>query len=171
MFGAGPIGLLTMIAARLGGAASTTVVDIAAAPLAFAKRLGADRVIDVAAGTGDLDRASAETPLDVAFEVSGTPAGLASAIGTVRRGGIVVQVGNLPGGAVPVPANAVMAKEIDLKGTFRFAEEFFDAVELIVSGKVDVMALVTAERPLSEAPDAFRLALDRSRSVKVVLTA
>jgi L-idonate 5-dehydrogenase len=34
-----------------------------------------------------------------------------------------------------------------------------------------VLSLVTAERPLSTAPDAPRLALDRSQSVKVVLTA
>ena len=56
----------------------------------------------------------------MAFEVSGTAAGLASAIGSVRRGGIVVQIGNLPGGQISVPANAVMAKEIDLRGSFRF---------------------------------------------------
>ena len=40
-----------------------------------------------------------------------------------------------------------------------------------LSGEIDVMRLVTAQRPLSDAPDAFRLALDRSQSVKVVLTA
>jgi L-idonate 5-dehydrogenase len=114
---------------------------------------------------------AADLGFDVAFEVSGTAAGLASAIGTVRRGGTVVQIGNLPGGAMPVPANAVMAKELDLKGTFRFGREYEEAVSLIVSGGVDVLKLVTAERPLSDAPEAFRLALDRSQSVKVVLTA
>ena len=64
-----------------------------------------------------------------------------------------------------------MAKELDLVGTFRFGEEFFEAVELIVEGKIDVLKLVTGEYRLSEAPEAFRMALDRSRSVKVVLTA
>ena len=64
-----------------------------------------------------------------------------------------------------------MAKEIDLKGTFRFGAEFNQAVALIVDGEVDVLKLVTAERALSSAPEAFRLAADRSQSVKVVLTA
>jgi L-idonate 5-dehydrogenase len=127
--------------------------------------------VDVGAGDTPLRDLAATTPIDVAFEISGTAAGLASAIRSVRRGGTIVQVGNLPGGDMPVPANAVMAKELDLKGTFRFGEEFSRAVDLIVSGTVDVERLVTARRPLSEAPDAFRLALDRSRSVKVVLTA
>lgn len=168
LFGAGPIGLLTMLAARRAGIAEVTVVDIAAAPLAFATRLGANHVVDISAGDGAL---KAVQPFDVAFEVSGTAAGLASAIAAVRRGGVVVQVGNLPGGQIPVPANAVMAKEIDLRGSFRFGAEFMTAVELIADGSVDVLALVTAERPLSVAPDAVRLALDRSQSVKVVLTA
>lgn len=171
LFGAGPIGLLTMLSARLKGCGSIAVADIAAAPLAFAKKLGADHTIDLSSGDEELRSFAAESPLDVAIEISGTAAGLASAIATVRRGGTVVQVGNLPGGQIPVPANAVMAKELDLKGTFRFDVEFAQAVELIARGNVDVMKLVTAERPLSAAPDAFRLALDRSKSVKVVLTA
>ncbi|TIM17461.1 MAG: L-idonate 5-dehydrogenase, partial [Mesorhizobium sp.] len=44
-------------------------------------------------------------------------------------------------------------------------------VDLIVSGDIDVLKLVTAERPLSSAYDAFALAADRAQSVKVVLTA
>jgi L-idonate 5-dehydrogenase len=171
LFGAGPIGLLTMLAAQRAGIAETTVVDIAAAPLAFATRLGANHVVDISAGEEALKAQAAAQPFDVAFEVSGTAAGLASAIGVVRRGGVVVQVGNLPGGQIPVPANAVMAKEIDLRGSFRFGSEFFTAVELIADGSVDVLSLVTAQRPLAVAPDAVRLALDRSQSVKVVLTA
>jgi L-idonate 5-dehydrogenase len=171
IFGAGPIGLLTMLAARRAGVAEVTVVDIAAAPLAFATRLGADHVVDLSGGDDGLKAQAASAAFDVAFEVSGTAAGLASAIGIVRRGGVVVQIGNLPGGQIAVPANAVMAKEIDLRGSFRFGPEFMTAVELISDGSIDVLTLVTAERPLAGAPEAMRLALDRSQSVKVVLTA
>jgi L-idonate 5-dehydrogenase len=171
VFGAGPIGLLTLAAARLAGLAEAAVVDIAAAPLSFAERFGADHVVDISGGTEALDALAKARGFDVAFECSGTPAGLASAIAAVRRGGIVVQIGNLPGGAISVPAKAVMAKEIDLRGTFRFSDEFPEAVRLIAEGRVDVMALVTARRPLADAPAALRLALDRSQSMKVVLTA
>lgn len=171
LFGAGPIGLLTLLSAQLAGVGETAMVDIAPAPLAFAHRLGATEVVDVAGGDEGLKALAAARPFDVAFEISGTPAGLAAAIATVRRGGTVVQIGNLPGGAFPVPANPIMAKEIDFRGSFRFDVEFEEAIRLIADGRVDVMQLVTAERPLAEAPDALRLALDRSKSVKVVLTA
>ncbi len=166
--GAGPIGLLTLLSAKLKGAAGVTVVDMAAAPLAFASRLGADAVIDLSQDADGLTRIA---PPDVMFEVSGTPAGLSSAIQTVRRGGIVVQVGNLAAGPLPIPANSVMSKELDLRGSFRFDVEFAEAVGLIADGRIDVLSIVTARRPLQDAPDAFRLALDRSQSVKVVLTA
>jgi L-idonate 5-dehydrogenase len=169
VFGAGPIGLLTMLAAKLKGCGSATMVDIAAAPLALATQLGADRVINVGEGGEELAEAAKDRRFDVGFEVTGSPAGLASAIASVRRGGVLVQVGNLPGGQIQVPANAVMAKELDFKGTFRFGREFDEAVELITGGAVDVLQLVTSEFPLSSAEAAFRLASDRSKSVKVVL--
>jgi L-idonate 5-dehydrogenase len=168
IFGAGPIGLLTMLAARRAGAASVTAFDVAAAPLAFAQRLGADHVVNVSA-EGAAERAAREGPVDIAFEVSGTAAGLASAIGAVRRGGVVVQIGNLPGGAIPIPANAIMAKELELRGSFRFGQEFHEAVRLIVSGEIDVLSIVTAEHSLSDAVAGFRAALDRSRNTKVML--
>jgi L-idonate 5-dehydrogenase len=171
LFGAGPIGLLTMKAAQLAGVSEVAVVDVAAAPLAFAAKLGAEHVVDISGDSDALTALAAERRFDVAFEASGTAAGLASAIATVRRGGVVVQIGNLPGGAIPVPANAVMAKEIDLRGSMRFGKEFDRAVRLIAEGKVDVLSLVTALRPLADAPGAIRLALDRSQSMKVVLTA
>lgn len=166
--GAGPIGLLTLLAARLRGAAEITMVDVAAAPLAFAERLGADRVLDLADDPEALRTAPAP---DVVIECSGAPQALASAIPWVRRGGTIVLIGSLPAGPTAAPLNPVMAKEIDLLGSFRFDREFAEAVGLIADGAIDVMSIVTARRPLSEVNGAFALALDRSQSVKVVLTA
>ncbi|MBM6596455.1 L-idonate 5-dehydrogenase [Microvirga pudoricolor] len=171
VFGAGPIGLLTVLAARLAGLSEIAVVDVAAAPLAFAQRLGADHIVDVAQGDETLKDLADDRCFDVAFEVSGTVAGLSSAIRNVRRGGTIVQIGNLPAGPLPIPANAIMSRELDLKGSFRFGDEFARAVHLIDEGRVDVLSIVTAKRPLSLAEEGFRLALDRSQSVKVLLTA
>jgi L-idonate 5-dehydrogenase len=171
VFGAGPIGLLTIAAARLAGISEAAAVDIAAAPLAFAQTFGADHIVDISRGTEALTYLANARAFDVAFEASGSAAGLAAAIAAVRRGGTVVQIGNLPGGDIPVPANAVMSKEIDLRGTFRFGAEFAEAVQLIADGRVDVLSLITARVPLGEAPAALRLALDRNQSMKVILTA
>ena len=170
VFGAGPIGLLTMLAARQEGLEEVAVIDVAQAPLDFAKRLGADHTVNVSAGDSELKGLAADRSFEVAFEASGTAAGLNAAILNVRRGGTVVQIGNLQGGLLPIAANAIMAREIDLKGSFRFGEEFQTAARLIGEKKIDVLSIVTAERPLNAAPDGIRLAMDKNQSVKVLLT-
>jgi L-idonate 5-dehydrogenase len=169
LFGGGPIGLLTMLSAKFAGAKHLTMIDIASQPLAFSRKLGADEIFNISEANDTLMAATLEQPFDIVFEVTGAPSALALAIRTVCRGGVLVQIGNLPGGEIPVPANAIMAKEIDFRGSFRFGKEFEQAVDLIVQGKIDVQQLITARRPLVEALAAVRLALDRGQSIKVVL--
>lgn len=169
IFGGGPIGLLTLLAAQVAGIASATMIDLADRPLALAKSLGASQTFNTSAGADTLVAAAAGAPFDTVFEVTGALPALSLAIRTVRRGGTVVQVGNLPGGDVSLPANMIMTKELDYRGTMRFHDEFDKAVELIVSGAVDVRKIITATRPINDALDAFHLALDRSQSIKVVL--
>jgi L-idonate 5-dehydrogenase len=82
--------------------------------------------------------------------------------------GVVVQIG-IAGGEMSLPMNVVVAKEIELRGTFRFHAEFALAVALIGGGLVDVMPLLTATVPLTDANDAFALAADRSKAMKVQL--
>jgi L-idonate 5-dehydrogenase len=157
------------MAAKRAGVAEIAVGDIAAAPLAYASRLGASAALDISAGPDVLAAHAKAAPVDIVFECSGSPAGLASAVATVKRGGTIVQIGSSPPGQIPFPANAVMAKEITLLGSFRFGRDFDTAVALIADGSIDVAALVSATRDLDDAAGAVRLALDRSKSMKVML--
>jgi L-idonate 5-dehydrogenase len=167
--GAGPIGLLTMLGAKAAGAATLNISDMADMPLQFAARLGANAALNIARFPDAL--ASIGPAFDIAFEASGSPSGLASALRAVKRGGIVVQIGNQPAGDILLPANIIMAKEIDLRGSFRFGHEFSQAVAMIASGAIDVGALVTARLPLDDAARAMQLAQDRASAIKVVLVA
>jgi L-idonate 5-dehydrogenase len=166
--GCGPIGALCIIAARHAGAAEIVATDVAAAPLALALRIGVDRALDVAADPEALAPYQADKGhFDVVFEASGNARALASAVAAAAPRARIVQVGI--GGEGPVPLNAIVAKEIELCGTFRFNEEFDWAVALLGSGRVDVAPLLSAVVPFGDARAAFDLASDRSRSVKVQL--
>ncbi len=168
--GAGPIGLLTLAAARRAGAAHVTITDLAEAPLAIARAMGADETIWIVDGEASLDRARRATDgFDVAFEATGAPASLAVLPGLMRRGGTIVQLGMLPPGNTPVPVNLLMAREIDLVGSFRFHEEIRLAVTALATGRVDVSPILSATFPLADANEAFALAADRERSIKVHL--
>jgi L-idonate 5-dehydrogenase len=77
----------------------------------------------------------------------------------------MIQVGL--GGEIALPQNMVVAKEIEMRGSFRFHEEFALAVDLINRRRVDLKPLLTDVLPLSEAVKAFELASDRSRAMKI----
>jgi L-idonate 5-dehydrogenase len=64
-----------------------------------------------------------------------------------------------------------MAKELDLKGAFRWGIEFDWAVEYIASRRVDVSPLLSGQYPLTRAVEAFSLAKDKTKSTKVQLVA
>ena len=166
--GAGPIGALTVIAARRAGALEIVATDVADAPLAAAKRVGADVTINVSEKDALARYEADKGTFDVMFEASGNARALAGGFAVVRPGGVVVQIG-IAGGEMSLPMNVVVAKEIELRGTFRFHAEFALAVALIGSGLVDVMPLLTATLPLAQANDAFALAADRSKAMKVQL--
>ena len=75
----------------------------------------------------------------------------------------------LPPGNTPVPVNLLMAREIDLVGSFRFGEEFQLAVDALAGGRIDPTPILSASLPLASADEAFQLASDRDRSIKVHL--
>jgi L-idonate 5-dehydrogenase len=166
--GCGPIGALAVVAARYGGAAEIVATDVSSYPLSFAKRAGASRTINVAEDPQGLAPYTAEKgTFDVLFEASGNEAALRGALDAVRPGGVVVQLGL--GGDIKLPVNAIVTKELQLRGTFRFDEEFRLAVELMGKGLIDVKPLLTETLPFERASEAFELASDRSRAMKVQL--
>jgi L-idonate 5-dehydrogenase len=81
---------------------------------------------------------------------------------------VLVQLGL--GGDVTIPQNVIVAKEIEMKGTFRFHEEFGLAVDLINQGRVNVKPLLTGIYGIDDAVAAFDAAGDRSKSMKVQLS-
>ncbi|WP_316228207.1 L-idonate 5-dehydrogenase [Bradyrhizobium sp. SZCCHNR1039] len=167
--GCGPIGALSVLVARYGGAAEIVVTDIADAPLAFAKKLGASHALNVAHEPAALEpwRAGKGT-FDVLFEASGNQAALRSALDVMRPGGVIVQLGL--GGEMTLPLNTLVTKELQLRGTFRFDREFALALKLMGEGLIDVKPLITASLPFEQAVAAFELASDRAQSMKVQLT-
>jgi L-idonate 5-dehydrogenase len=105
---------------------------------------------------------------DVLFEASGNQAALRTALDVMRPGGVIVQLGL--GGEMTLPINTIVAKELQLRGTFRFDREFELALRLMGDGLLDVKPLISASLPFENAVAAFELASDRSQSMKVHLT-
>jgi L-idonate 5-dehydrogenase len=167
--GCGPIGAMLVVAARRAGATQIVATDVAAAPLRSARRIGADETINVAEQPQGLERFAADKGhFDVLLEASGNERALRGAFDVLRPRGVIVQVGL--GGEMALPVNTVVTKEFDLRGAFRFHEEFETAVDLLNQGLVDLEPLISATLPYRDAARAFALAADRSQAMKVVLS-
>lgn len=169
--GSGPIGLLTARAALFAGAAEVVSTDIEDKPLQVAReQIGVHKTVNVVAEPDGLQQyAQNGGYFDVALEASGSAAALVSLFSCVRRGGRIVQLGMLPPGAAAIPVNLLQTREIDLVGSFRAHDEFELAVQLIVSGAMDVTPILSGTFALQDAEAAFEQAGDRSRVVKLHL--
>jgi len=169
--GAGPIGALILMAARLAGASQVTVVDIVDETLATCARVGATRTINAATDPGAIDAlAAGKGTVDVCFEASGKYAGLANCLRVTRPRGVIVTVGTLNGSSEQCPFNQIMVKSLSVIGSFRFVDEYAWAVDYLSRGVLDVSPLLTAAVPVRNVHDAFALAADRHLAMKVMVT-
>ncbi len=164
--GCGPIGALAIVAARAHGAREIVVTDVTDFTLETARKAGADRTVNVASNASDMDAYKVNKgTFDIMIEASGNERALRLGLDVLRPRGILVQLGL--GGDMSVPMNQVTAKEIEMRGSFRFHEEFALAVDLINARRVDLSPLLSAVVPLAEVEDGFKLASDRSQAMKV----
>ena len=166
--GCGPIGVLTILATRRAGAAEIIATDISDRALAYARDAGADVTLNTKDTPDALaPYATGKGSLDVLFECSGAEVALRAAIPALRPRAQIVQLGL--SGNMSVPMMAITAKELSLKGSFRFHEEFATAVTLMQKGLINVKPLLTHTFPLADFAEAFATASDRAQSMKVQL--
>lgn len=165
--GAGAIGQGVLTVARAFGASRITVSDPDPFARGFALEHGADNAVDPSTpGAEQLLADPAEGGFEVAFEASGSPRALNEAIRACARGATIVQIGTLPA-ECSVPMNMLMARELALLGSFRYANVFKKVLDLITGGRISVSHLVTNTLPLEELPAAVELAARKGSVIKV----
>lgn len=164
--GCGPIGALLIAGLRRAGAAQIVAADIADLPLACALKMGADQAINLAQNPEGLAPFAANKGcFDVMFEASGSEKALLGGLDVVAPRGVIVTIGL--GGNIAMPLNTLVGKEIDLRGTFRFHAEFAVAVAFLNQGLVEGRPVISDILDFGQAGDAFRLAGDKRKSMKV----
>ena len=162
VIGAGALGLLVLIVARLCGATRTLVSDPDAARRALALHFGATRVVDPT--TEDLVAIAREETdgrgVDCAFEAVGVQATIEQALSLPRQGGTLVQV-SVPSTSVRavLAPYELFARELTIRGSYIRTTEFRRAVELL--GSLDLSPLVTRRFRLREVHQALEAARGR----------
>ena len=172
IIGAGTIGLLTLLCARLRGAGTIIVTDRSSHRLEMARRLGADLAVNIAeqdpvaavqAHTGGLGA-------HAVIEAVGVTAAVKQSLAVVRTGGHVTWIGNSQP-EVELNMQQVVTRELTVRGAYGFNEEFGRAIEVLGRTDVfDVTQLIEAVEPLDAGPQLIHdLARGSLEAVKVIL--
>ncbi len=164
--GTGPIGALLIAGLRRAGAARIVAADLSDNALACARALGADETLNLARDPEALaPYAKDKGQFDLMFEASGSDRALRAGLEVVVPRGVIVSVGM--GGDASLPMTPLVAKELELRGTFRFHPEFAVAVRFINEGLVDLRPVISHVVKVDDAVQAFQLAGDKTRAMKV----
>jgi threonine dehydrogenase-like Zn-dependent dehydrogenase len=172
IFGAGPIGLAVLAAARHAGAKAMSV-DPVAGRRDLAGKLGAEAVTgaeepeDLITQARDWTRGEGP-PLVV--ETSGAPSVLKTATEIVAPAGRIVVVG-MSSGTAPMRPGIFPEKEIDVLGSSTAtAADFRDAISLVAKTRDTISQLFSHHFPLARAAEAFEFAMSRPPdAVKIVV--
>jgi L-gulonate 5-dehydrogenase len=169
VIGAGPIGLVTALAAVDRGA-RVLVADRVASRLVFAERLGASRVVDTTVedlSTATLDFTGGDGAA-VVVEATGVPSLVRLAVDLVAHSGTVVVVG-LSTDEVCIPVSEFTRKELNVLGSRNNSGVFGAAVALVERYADRVAPLVTQLFPLDEVPEAIEYARTHPDEVEKVV--
>lgn len=162
--GAGAIGLLCLQVALASGATSVAVADVNPARLEVARQLGATGVVDArTSGFDVLDR-----PPEVLLECSGQPPVVAAGIRALAPAGRAVLVG-MGGDELPLPLSVIQERELEVTGTFRYANTWPTAIDLVAAGRIDLDRLVTSHHRLDDVVTALTAARRDPGAIKAIV--
>ncbi|HZA09072.1 zinc-dependent alcohol dehydrogenase [Mycobacterium sp.] len=140
--GGGPIGQLACRIAHLKSPAQILLMEPALQRAQFAT-----------ASHAALIEGSDDAVVDVVFECSGNATATSTALKMLAPGGILVVVGVGPNPGLD--SATILLKEITVRGSYIYADEFDRTIELLATGQVAVADLTTVVSPLADALTAF----------------
>ncbi|MCA1770338.1 MAG: 2,3-butanediol dehydrogenase [Halomonas sp.] len=170
VFGAGPIGLMTIEALKAAGAAQIFAVEISPSRKAKAEALGAvvidPKEDDAVARLQSLSNGG----VDVAFEVTGIPAVLNQALHSTHPGGETVVVSIWEGEASFHP-NDLVIQERTMKGIIAYRHIYPAVMALMQQGYFRAEDMVTQRIPLKDVVDlGFEALLNDKAQIKIIVT-
>ncbi|GEO26490.1 sorbitol dehydrogenase [Alicyclobacillus acidoterrestris] len=172
IMGVGPVGLMTVVAARACGAKTIIVTDLEPIRLKAAMHLGASFAINVRNQdpVQAIRRLTDGVGVDVVLETAGNPEALRASVASARRGGKVAIVGLPATDDIALDIPSIVDNEIDIYGVFRYANTYARGIQILSSGIADVKSIVTDRFPLVAAQEAMeRARTNRSGSLKVMV--
>ena len=163
VFGCGGVGLNTIQAARMVGAAKIIAVDVNPQKLEWAEEFGATHVVNASREdpVAQVHALSGRGGVDFAFEVVGTQKTIEQAFLSTHRGGTCVVVGVSPAGTrLSIDPGMLLQQRVLTGSSFGAGHQRTDVpllIDLFMDGKYKLKEMVSRRLPLSELNHAFDL--------------
>jgi D-xylulose reductase len=160
VMGAGPIGIVTALAALAGGCSQVVITDVQQPKLDLASKLGPIRPVNVAKENlrHVIDELTDGWGADIVFEATGAAAAIQKVQESLCPAGRIVLVG-MPIGPVALDIVALQAKEAQIETVFRYAHVYPRALALMGSGKIGLKPLISRTFEFQEGVNAFNFAV------------
>ena len=171
IIGGGMIGMLMLQLAKLSGASTLIMIEPVAVKREAAKKLGADICIDpLTENTKDVLYKSGIDRISTVIECVGKIATIKQAIEIAGNKSVVMMFGlTAPGEELPIKPFEIFKKEIELTASYINPYTQKRALDLIVSGKVDVSSMVYATRALEDLPALLADGTERAKGKIIIL--
>ncbi|KAJ8771468.1 hypothetical protein K2173_026645 [Erythroxylum novogranatense] len=175
VLGSGPIGLVTLLAARAFGVPRIVVVDVDDYRLSVSKNFGANEIVKVSTNIQDIDEEvnlihkAMGGRVDVTIDCAGLNKTMSTALKATAAGGRVCLVG-MCHNEMTLPLTPAAAREVEVVGVFRYINTWPLCLELLSSGKIDVKPLITHRFGFNqnEVEEAFETSARGGNAIKVM---
>jgi (R,R)-butanediol dehydrogenase/meso-butanediol dehydrogenase/diacetyl reductase len=173
--GAGPIGLSLIENLKALGAKTVVAVELSAKRKEFAKKAGADivldpREVDVAV---EVQKLTNGLGADLSFEVTGVQAGFDTSVNVVRKKGSIVIV-SIWEKEINFNLNSLVMIEKKIVGSVVYGEGIFDTtIKYLADGRIKADQLITKKIHLDDLVEEGFGSLtgsDRESQVKIIVT-
>lgn len=167
IFGAGCIGLVTLLSCKARGASNVYVVDVLENRLETARKLGADDVINAKECNviKRIEELTDSQGASVVIETAGAEITVKNTADVVSRGGTIVLVGMTPKDETCFNFMELMGKEAQIKTIFRYRNLYPVAISAISSGAINVKNIVSHEFDFDSIKDAFDYVVNNTACV------
>jgi L-iditol 2-dehydrogenase len=156
IFGAGCIGLVTLLAARASGAAKVFVIDVLEKRLGVAARLGAVTMNaqkhDVVA---EIRKQTSGRGARVVIDCAGTRVTMPQTVQVAKAGGKIVLVGLAADTLDGVALGPINTKELTITSIFRYKNLYPTTIQAIAEGKIDIKGIISNRYRFEDTPRAY----------------
>ena len=172
IMGMGPVGLMTVLAAKSFGATRIIVSDLEEKRLEEAKELGATHTINIKNDDvlARIENITGSKGVDYAIETAGNPTALKNSVSALKNGGTLAIVGLTQQEEVGFNAPWIANHELNIVGVFRYENTYEMGIDLLSNTTSDLDTMFTDFYDLEDTKEAMeRTRTNKSGSIKVMV--